>query len=233
MRLDERGNLWVAAGINCSPPRAARPPTSRRASTSSRPAASCWADPDPRRRLHQPRLRRPRPQDALRHLGQDRLQGPAGRLRVCPISAREGVIGTPREDVDQPDGPADRQRSSADYADGPAADAEAACLDPAEVAVAREHPEPDREGDGGRAGNSPAIRMTARPPRWRYRLPGRRGRGPRPRGRDSRLGWHREGSAPRCDAHLVAYPYEMRGKLADLPGEDGSTDRSREASGAP
>ena len=74
-----------------SPATPARPPTCRPASTSSPPAASCSADPHPRRRLHQPGLRRPRPQDAPRHLGQDRLQGPARRLGICPLPAEEGV----------------------------------------------------------------------------------------------------------------------------------------------
>ena len=38
MRLDEQGNLWVAAGITVPPPRGRERPTCRRASTSSRPA---------------------------------------------------------------------------------------------------------------------------------------------------------------------------------------------------
>ena len=181
-----RGNLWVAAGINF--PRHA-------GETADVPAGVYVFAPGGDLLGHIPipedvctNLAFGGPDLSMLHVtsGKTVYKVPTGRLRVCPLSAQAGVIGTPREDGDRPDGPADRQRSGADYADGPAADAEAACLDPADVAVARGHPEPDREGDGGRREIHRPIRMTAPRPRWRYRLPRRPGRGSRPRDRDSR-----------------------------------------------
>ena len=77
---------WPPASACRAPP--ARRPTCRRASTSSSPEGKLLGRiPIPEDLVHQPGLRRAGPQDAVRHGGQDDLQGAGDRLGLCSLSA--------------------------------------------------------------------------------------------------------------------------------------------------